>query len=304
MRNAFFTLDAGIGGWQRWLRLLLLGSLLPVLLSACGAHVYHIVQPGETVYSVSFRYQQDYHNVMAWNGLQTPYGLKAGQQLRVAPPRGPSFGETLAAARGQNRPVVRQSSVPMTRSASVAPVEEAVTIPLDSPSSASAASPSTAASRGLISEPISAPPQQIARVEPPEVAAALKPPAATDVPIWQWPVRRADARVEPARRGLEIRAGRGEPIYAAANGKVVYSGSGIPHFGNLIIIKHDERFLSAYAHNERLLVSDGASVRAGQQIAEMGDSGTANQEVRLHFEIRLDGTPVDPMQYLPYRRGG
>lgn len=86
---------------------------------------------------------------------------------------------------------------------------------------------------------------------------------------------------------------------AAAGGRVVYGGTGIPHFGNLVIIKHDERYLSAYAHNQRLLVGEGDQVRAGQQIAEMGDSGAGADGVKLHFEIRLDGTPVDPLQYLP-----
>lgn len=86
---------------------------------------------------------------------------------------------------------------------------------------------------------------------------------------------------------------------AAAAGRVVYGGSGIPHYGNLVIIKHDDRFLSAYAHNERLLVSEGQDVAAGQQIAEMGSSGTGVSAVKLHFEIRRDGEPVDPLRYLP-----
>lgn len=298
-------MDAGKAALRRGMwRLPLLLSCLPMLLGGCGAHVYHIVQQGDTLYSVSFRYQRDYHDVAAWNGLQPPYALKAGQQLRVAPLRQPSHGERLAAALGPGgRPIANPAPASPARTMEApARSEEAVTIPLESSRTAPPTSAS-APSRALPGSSVATPPM-IARVEPPPAATALKPPAAGAVPIWQWPVHRADARIEPARKGLEIRAARGEPVYAAADGRVVYGGTGIPHFGNLIIIKHDERFLSAYAHNERLLVTEGTQVRAGQQIAEMGDSGTGAQDVKLHFEIRLDGSPVDPMQYLPYRRGG
>lgn len=88
---------------------------------------------------------------------------------------------------------------------------------------------------------------------------------------------------------------------AAAPGRVVYGGAGIPYYGNLLIIKHNDRYLSAYGHNDRLLVSEGQEIAAGQQVAVMGDSGTGTDVVKLHFEIRLDGTPVDPLRYLPGR---
>lgn len=314
MSAAFHNRVARDGTLRRGARrlsfLLLLG--LPPLLGGCGAHVYHIVQQGDTLYSVSFRYQRDHHDVAEWNGLQPPYALKAGQQLRVAPPRAPSHGERMAAAMTPGRQPAASSALPKSAVTAPAPATDggAVTIPLEpsrSPPPAASSAPTPPASPRASSpaqpaRPPSGAPPAVARATPP--AAVSKPSVATAAPVWQWPVHRADVRIEPARKGVEIRAARGEPVYAAADGRVVYGGTGIPHFGNLLIIKHDERFLSAYAHNQRLLVTEGTQVRAGQQIAEMGDSGTGTQEVKLHFEIRLDGTPVDPMQYLPQRRGG
>jgi lipoprotein NlpD len=104
---------------------------------------------------------------------------------------------------------------------------------------------------------------------------------------------------ETGKRGIGISGTRGQPVRAAAPGRVVYSGSGLVGYGQLIIVKHDENFLSAYAHNEKLLVNEGMDVAGGQQIAQLGDTGT--DRPMLHFEIRYDGRPVDPMRYLPRR---
>lgn len=245
------------------------------LLSGCGGHVYHMVEKGDTLYSISFRYQQDYRDIARWNDIAPPYALKPGQELRVAPPRAPSHGERLAAAR---------NPAPATR-----------------PPVASAPAP-TPSSQGATVIPLSPPP---AAAKPPAPAPRTDgATASANAPlVWQWPVANARARkdmnVRAAGKALEFRGPRGEPVRAAADGRVVYSGSGIPHFGNLLIIKHNERFLSAYAHNQRLLVAEGTTVRAGQVVAEMGDSGTGAEEVKLRFEIRLEGSPVDPAQYLP-----
>jgi lipoprotein NlpD len=98
-------------------------------------------------------------------------------------------------------------------------------------------------------------------------------------------------------KGIDIRGELGEPVYAVNSGKVVYAGSGLVGYGNLLIIKHSDRYLSAYAHNSRLLVGEGKIVKAGDRIAEIGDSGT--DSVKLHFEIRCDGEPIDPLRILP-----
>lgn len=115
---------------------------------------------------------------------------------------------------------------------------------------------------------------------------------------WQWPTRgNVLARFSEENKGIDIEGKLGEPVHTAAAGKVVYAGRGLRGYGKLVIVKHDERYLSAYAHNRKLLVEEGATVRLGQQIAEMGSTGT--RSVRLHFEIRREGKPVDPLQYLP-----
>jgi lipoprotein NlpD len=120
---------------------------------------------------------------------------------------------------------------------------------------------------------------------------------------WQWPTQgRIIARfssLKSLNKGIDIKGGLGEPVVAAAPGIVVYAGSGIRGYGNLLIIKHDERFLSAYAHNSRLLVKEDEVIKAGQKIAEIGNSGT--DQSKLHFEIRRDGKPIDPLRYLPKR---
>jgi lipoprotein NlpD len=104
---------------------------------------------------------------------------------------------------------------------------------------------------------------------------------------------------DTGKRGIGIAGVRGQPVRAAAPGRVVYSGSGLVGYGQLIIVKHDQNFLSAYAHNEKLLVNEGVEVAGGQQIARLGDTGT--DRPMLHFEIRYDGRPVDPLRYLPRR---
>lgn len=138
-------------------------------------------------------------------------------------------------------------------------------------------------------------------------AARPAPPAAlpdTDpMPAWRWPatgpvLRRFDAD-STGKKGISIGGTRGTPVRAAASGQVVYAGSGLVGYGRLIIVKHNDTYLSAYGHNRELHVNEGDAVRAGQVIAEMGSSGT--NRIQLHFEIRRQGKPVDPLRYLPRR---
>lgn len=119
--------------------------------------------------------------------------------------------------------------------------------------------------------------------------------AGARIGAWAWPAR--GKLLASGGGGLDIAAVRGQPVVAAADGRVVYQGSGLRGYGQLIIIKHNDEFLSAYAHNDRILVKEGANVRRGQKIAEMGSTGT--DQVKLHFEIRRNGVPVDPQKYLP-----
>jgi lipoprotein NlpD len=129
------------------------------------------------------------------------------------------------------------------------------------------------------------------------------PQSVRGAPEWHWPVAGVILSSfqgnNGLNKGIDLGGKLGEPVLAAASGQVVYSGSGLRGYGKLLIIKHNETFLSAYAHNDRLLVKEGDLVKVGQRIADMGSSGT--DRVKLHFEIRRDGTPVDPLKFLPRR---
>ncbi|MCC6207218.1 MAG: peptidoglycan DD-metalloendopeptidase family protein [Gammaproteobacteria bacterium] len=248
-------------------------ALALLFMAACGAPVYHVVRPGETLYSISFRYGKDYRQMAEWNNLAEPYQVSSGQHLRIISPRRDAFA-------AQSRALPSQTAAPATRTAT-----------------ASAPSSGAVEVYGLNE----APRPSVAPAPAPVPASAAAPAAAMSG--WQWPTARPPARSAvtsgTADKGIDIRGERGEAVRAAAAGSVVYSGNGIPHYGNLLILKHDDHFLSAYAHNEHLLVGEGDTVTAGEPIAEMGDSGTGTDAVKLHFEIRRDGEPVDPLKYLP-----
>ncbi|MEO5628644.1 MAG: peptidoglycan DD-metalloendopeptidase family protein [Thermomonas sp.] len=136
----------------------------------------------------------------------------------------------------------------------------------------------------------------------PQATSPVVQPRASTVG-WRWPadgvVVETFASGDPTRQGVDIAGKSGQPVRAAADGVVVYSGSGLVGYGELVIIKHNEQWLSAYGHNRARLVNEGQAVKAGQQIAEMGRSGATRD--MLHFEIRYNGKPVDPQQYLPRR---
>jgi len=200
-----------------------------------------------------------------WNGIASPFVIHPGQLLRLTAPTG-----AVAVTRPAEPPTSQDRAVEIRP----APTPQAT---------APATTPATTAS---------APPP--AKSPESNQAAGL---------AWRWPangrVMRGFVPGDPARNGYDIGGEEGQPVIAAAPGQVVYSGSGLIGYGELIIIKHNDRLLSAYAHNRKRLVEEGASVVAGQSIAELGRND--RNEVLLHFEIRRDGRPVDPAQYLPAR---
>jgi len=151
------------------------------------------------------------------------------------------------------------------------------------------------------SRPVSPPPQSTAAARPPAEAPVVAP-VSSPVP-WRWPTEgQLIGRYvsgDPVKQGIDIAGTGGQSVRAAGDGVVVYSGSGLVGYGELIIVKHNEQWLSAYGHNRSRLVNEGQIVKAGQQIAEMGRSGAARD--MLHFEIRYNGKPVDPLRYLPGR---
>ncbi|HSM69750.1 MAG TPA: peptidoglycan DD-metalloendopeptidase family protein [Xanthomonadales bacterium] len=227
------------------------------------------VRRGDTLYAIAFRFGLDHRDLARWNGIPAPFLIHPEQVLRLAPPA------TAVARTDRPKPAESVESRPAPAAPSrPGPDVSAPTKTPDRPS------------------PAAAPPTD----PEPVVAAARQGPL-----TWQWPVRgrllRGFVANNPARNGLDIGGREGQEILAAASGYVVYSGSGLIGYGELIIIKHSERLLSAYAHNRTRLVEEGATVEGGQKIAEMGRND--RNEVLLHFEIRTDGRPVNPMQYLP-----
>ncbi|MFN3714611.1 MAG: peptidoglycan DD-metalloendopeptidase family protein [Alcanivoracaceae bacterium] len=236
----------------------------PVTSSTSGSRAVHVVARGDTLYSIAWRHGRDFRQLAAANNIPPPYTIYPGQQIRLDGAASRAIASTPAAA-------PRPAQPPPQRPAATPPAAPA---------------------------PVARPPTSA-----PTPAPAPRPAASTGPIPWQWP---ADgpllsrfAADSVSSKGIVIAGNEGDPVRAAAAGVVVYRGSGLTGYGNLLIIKHDERWLSAYAHNERMLVAEGEKVSAGQRIANMGDSGT--YRTQLHFEIRRDGTPVDPLTLLPRR---
>jgi len=259
---------------------------------------YYTVKRGDTLFRIAAENGQNYRDIAAWNNITDPSTIKEGQVLRVIPPAAAESGEAVVAT-----PVSVGGGVEAR--------------PLDAPPQAAApAKPGSGVVGGVVSEPqVGKMPysdEAYARLSrsadapapPAEPRAETKPePAATalgpdDVP-WIWPsTGKVIASFSDAgSKGLDFSGKAGDPVIAAGEGKVVYAGAGLRGYGELVIIKHNATFLSAYAHNRKILVKEGQQVSRGQKIAEMGNTGT--DAVKLHFEIRKQGKPVDPAQYLP-----
>ncbi|MCL5043037.1 MAG: peptidoglycan DD-metalloendopeptidase family protein [Gammaproteobacteria bacterium] len=225
----------------------------------------HTVQRGDTLYSIAFRYGWDWRQLAANNAIAAPYTIYPGQQLSLRP--------GYAGA----RPPATASSRPTTTA-------------------------STSSSRPAASTPA---PASTPRSEPTPPRPSPPPASSSSASVsgWSWPaegplIARFQSN-DSLNKGIDIAGDLGQPVKAAASGSVVYAGRGLIGYGEMVIIKHNDTYLSAYAHNNRLLVDEGDSVRAGQTIAEMGSTGT--DRVKLHFEIRQRGQPVDPLRYLPKR---
>jgi lipoprotein NlpD len=225
-----------------------------------GKPGYYTVKPGDTLIRIGLDHGQGARDIARWSGVENPNRIEVGQVLRVEPP---GVNNTAVA-----RPVTLASVTPVTspglRSTNV-----------DKPlvvSSSTNASPA------------------------PALSASVE-----DEISWMWP---SSGTVltgfdEIKNKGLDMGGNAGDPVLAAADGRVVYVGAGLRGYGNLIILKHNNTYLTAYAHNQTLLIKEDQSVRKGQKIAEMGNSDA--DRVKLHFEVRRQGKPVDPTKYLPAR---
>jgi lipoprotein NlpD len=242
-----------------------------------GKPGFYTVKSGDTLIRIGLDTGQNWKDLMRWNNLVNPNLIEVGQVIRIVPPGvdpSTAVARPVTSARVETRPL---DARPEPRSASAV-----------APASAASA-PGTMASAAA---PIAA--------QPREAAAPAARDGDDDV-NWTWPAAApVSAPFDEARnKGLVFRGKAGDPVYAAADGRVVYAGSGLRGYGNLVILKHNATYLTAYAHNQTLLVKDDQQVKRGQKIAEMG--ATDADSVQLHFEIRKQGKPIDPARLLPAR---
>jgi lipoprotein NlpD len=256
----------------------------------------YIVQRGDTLYSIAIAFGHDYRDIARWNNLDDPTKIAVGQTLRVAPPE----GDTPAAA-VVGVVTVNPSAPTETRPLDVVPQSTAPSALPPPAAPPSAPLPSvTPPGAGLPAPPAPSTVPPVAAAPAPDVMPRPAAPSATLV--WQWPAKGkvVDGFSEGRNKGIDIGGNEGDAVLAAGDGEVVYSGSGLRTYGNLVIIKHNDDFISAYGHNKQILVKQGDPVRRGQRIANLGkaDDGAA----KLHFEIRYKGKPVDPARYLPPAR--
>ncbi|HZG22798.1 MAG TPA: peptidoglycan DD-metalloendopeptidase family protein [Herbaspirillum sp.] len=274
---------------------------------------YYTVKKGDTLYRIALDVGQNWRDIVAWNNLTNPNDIKVDQVLRVAPPdRAAGAPQTAAVVAAPGAGLdVRPLGAPGSSAPAAAPMasggnktgprgdkraySDSALAELEKPDASPAASapaPATPAAG-------TAKPEAPHAVEKPAAGSAA--PAGDDEGVsWMWPAEgKVVGTFEGGKKGVDIAGKDGQAVLAAAGGKVMYAGSGIRGYGNLVIIKHTNNLLSAYAHNKTILVKEGQSVTKGQKIAEMGKSDS--DSVKLHFEIRQQGKPVDPSKYLPPR---
>jgi len=241
--------------------------------SNSGKPGFYTVKPGDTLIRIGLDNGQNWKDLMRWNNLSNPNLIEVGQVIRIVPP---GVDPATATSRPVTTARVETRSLETKPGSAIAPQAGAASAPAGS---ASGASP---------------PPAR-------EAAAPSAPREGDDDINWAWPATTpVSTPFDDARsKGLVFRGKSGDPVYAAADGRVVYAGSGLRGYGNLVILKHNTTYLTAYAHNQTLLVKDDQQVKRGQKIAEMGS--TDADSVQLHFEIRKQGKPIDPARLLPAR---
>ncbi len=240
-----------------------------------GKPGYYTVKPGDTMIRIGLDTGQNWRDVARWNGLENPNIIEVGQVLRVIAPGTADVTPGAFIPRPVTPPsTVVATSLPPASTRTVAPA-----VPASAPAVAPAPAPAPVA------------------VAPLPLASS----AGDDDIAWIWPTNGAVIAGfdEAKNKGLDIAGKLGDPVLAAGDGRVVYAGAGLRGYGNLVILKHNNTYLTAYAHNQTLLVKEDQTVRKGQKIAEMGQSDS--DRVKLHFEIRRQGKPVDPARYLSPR---
>ena len=226
----------------------------------------YLVEPGDTLYAVAFRLGMDYRTLATLNEIDPPYVIRVGQALKTAPEATPSSNSAVSAASAADTEV---ESVVVNKATKVS-------------------------AKPVVKAPEPGPPSHA-------LSTAKTPTPNTPVDRWSWPAAGKMSRAYSAERhkGIDLVGERGSPVMATAAGVVVYAGAGVTGYGALLIIKHNDTYLSAYGHNDALLAVEGQRVDAGQVIARMGS--TSSDSVKLHFEIRRSGRPVNPTSLLPQR---
>jgi len=248
----------------------------------------HLVRPGDTLLGIARQYGVTIRDLTSWNAIPNPNQLAVGQQIRVAPLAG-AVAQPIAIAQPVEIQPVLPPGVerPSTDRVPTEPVGPVIKV-------------EPKGGRQPYSDEVWASLQPRPTMPSPAPSTSSAPASAQET-VWLWPAsgNLIETYDEATNKGVDIAGKPGDPVVASAAGTVMYSGSGLRGYGKLIIIKHDANYLTAYAHNQELLVKEGESVAKGQKIAELGS--TDADRPKLHFEIRKQGRPVDPMKYLPAR---
>lgn len=265
----------------------------------------YVVKRGDTLYKIALDHGRNYTDLVLWNGLKNPNDIKVDQVLKIAPP------ETVASLNAaQTAPVaspVVSEVRPLQVNSSVTGVGGGAANKVAPKGDKRAYSEVAYAELQKIDSQQSVSPLTLpaSAVTPPPKASEKpsenSPPVESDSVDWMWPVESKPSALfdEGKNKGLDFLGKLGQDIHAAGSGRVMYVGSGIRGYGNLVILRHSNNLLSAYAHNKTIVVKEGQNVTKGQKIAEMGNSDS--DTIKLHFEIRLNGKSVDPAKYLPPR---
>jgi lipoprotein NlpD len=298
---------------------------------------YYIVKKGDTLYSIALENGHSYREVAAWNGIDNPSMIAVGQELRIQPADAPAAPADVSSGtrpvivpRIESRPIDQSAPAASSSSSSSSAASsnavssvnangigaDVVTEPRggripysekawkDLQALALTQSEPKAASAPVAEKPVDVKPLPKPVVPPVAPAPATAPDATAkgdDNVDWSWPSNGKLLATfnDSSNKGIDIGGAIGDPIFAAAAGKVIYSGSDLRAYGNLVIIKHGAQFTTVYAHNKEILVKEGQTVQKGQKIAVMGDSDSDRPE--LHFEVRKQGKPADPLKFLPTR---
>ena len=248
-------------------------------------HQQHVVGKGETLYSIAWRLGIDYRVLAGVNSIRDPYTIYPGQRLLVPEPGAVVPPESEPEPAPESEPEV-VAGEPSVQGAGTTQTPVVTPLPPSPESKPAAAGP---------------PPEPPVARKQSAAEPAARPLAARTVAGLKWTRPTVGKTISTfgrgGNKGIDVEGTFEQPIRAAARGRVVYAGSGLIGYGKLVIVKHSGRLLSAYAHNDRLHVGEGDEVKGGQRIADMGRSSKGR--VMLHFEIRRDGKPVDPLQFLP-----